>query len=112
MRVLFAVILIFFAGCGTAGVSCQDDSLVSAVRSETEARALVLREIDSSTLPDEPRRSMEMWVTEEVRKLFASKGEAEIWYFKESKGGLGWRKGLAAVAECQRTAEFEFSDDN
>ena len=93
-------------------MNCRDDSLVSAVHSEAEARALVLREIDLSTLPDDPRQFMENWVTEEVRKLFARKGGSEIWYFKEPKGGLGWREGLAAIEKCRRVAEFEFSDDN
>src|SRR5687768_2836821 len=111
MRALLTITLLALFGCRTAS-SCQDDSLVSVVRSEAEARELVLREIDVSTLPDEPRLSMEAWVRGEVEKIFAARGEAEVWYFRESKGGLGWRKGLAAVAKCRRVAEFEFSDDN
>ena len=111
MRVSLMITLLVLAGCRTAS-RCRDESLISVVRSETEARELVLREIDVSTLPDDPRHSMETWVDGEVEKLFAARGNAEVWYFKESKGGLGWRKGLAAIANCRRVAEFEFSDDN
>jgi hypothetical protein len=111
MRVVLAITVFAFAGCRTAA-SCQDDSLVSVVQSEAAARELALREVGASTLPDEPRRSMEAWVSDGVAKIFAARGNGEIWYFEESKGGLGWRKGLAVVAGCRRTAEFEFSDDN
>jgi hypothetical protein len=112
LRLLLSLTLFLLTGCVAGRVSCGDDSLVMAVHSEAEARALVLREVDPSTLPDDPRRFVENWVTEEVRKLFARNRRAAIWYFKEPKGGLGWRKGLAAVENCRRVAEFEFSDDN
>ncbi|MDX1996634.1 MAG: hypothetical protein SF066_02855 [Thermoanaerobaculia bacterium] len=106
---LLAFLLLLAAGCVTAnprdcrqvrGADVLDSSAFVAVVDHAAARQRLLASGDSP--PGVPEEALAAWFETEwsafIKNLPAG---ATIYWFKESKGALGYRQGLVAIRGCR-----------
>jgi hypothetical protein len=108
MRVLTGIRAIAIAaGCA----SVADEYLVRRVETHAEAVAIfaaVMPEAQDGLL-----KQLRPWFDREWEELAAGrKPQDEIWYFREPKGGMGYRHGFAVVHAGKRLAGFTVRDEN
>jgi hypothetical protein len=85
-------------------------SLVGRISREAALSRLLS---DSEPLTPEIRAAQIAWFEEEWPEFEALLTKnAETWWFKESKGVLGWREGVVGVDGCRIVSALTFSDDN
>lgn len=105
--------------CGATTSNCRvltgtealhPDALVIEVDQETALQRLLSA---SEPLDPEPRQALISWFHEEWDGLRSEIPEnAEVWWFKESKGALGRREGLVALDGCRVLRSVTLIDDN
>lgn len=79
-----------------------------------DAKSALARLLDQSNPPPgEARVALEAWFHSEWRDLVAElPATARVWWFRESKGSLGFRQGIAAVDGCRVLGAVTLIEDN
>lgn len=63
--------------------------------------------------PGEPAEALVEWFAEEWSAIVADlPADASLYWFKESKGMLGYRQGVVAVRDCRILRSSAMADDN
>lgn len=112
--------LLLVSGCVTAnpenccqlrGADSLDSAALVAVVDHAEARQRLFATAESP--PGAPEEALAAWFETEwsafVRDLPA---DATIYWFKESRGALGFRQGLVAVRGCRSLKSVGMAEDN